>query len=92
VRLIVAIALVIVASLQYKAWFSPVGYRAAEALEKDLAAQKERTAALAARNAVLSAEVLALNSGTEVFEARARLVLGMVREDEVFVLVGDTPR
>lgn len=88
-KLIVAVALLIIGSLQYKAWFSDVGYRAARSLESQLAAQKEKTARLAASNAVLSAEVFALNSGTEVFEARARLVLGMIREDEVFVLVDD---
>jgi cell division protein FtsB len=88
-RLIVAVAVFIIASLQYKAWFSDVGYRAARSLESRLAEQKDKTARLAASNAVLAAEVVALNSGTEVFEARARLVLGMIREDEVFVLVDD---
>jgi cell division protein FtsB len=92
VRLTILVALLIVASLQYKAWFSDVGFRAARVLEAELAAQKARTAELKASNAVLEAEVLALNGGTEVFEARARLVLGMVRHGEVFVLVGDTPR
>ncbi len=91
-KVIVAIALVIIASLQYKAWFSDVGYRAARTLEVELQAQKEKTAELASSNTVLAAEVVALNSGTEVFEARARLVLGMVRQDEVFVLVGNSAR
>lgn len=88
-KLIIAVALFIIASLQYKAWFSDVGYRAAGSLEQQLTEQKAKTARLAASNAVLAAEVFALNSGTEVFEARARLVLGMIREDEVFVLVDD---
>jgi len=92
VRLTILIAMLIVGSLQYKVWFSDVGFRAAQVLEAELQAQKEKTAELKASNAVLEAEVMALNSGTEVFEARARLVLGMVRQDEIFVLVGDAPR
>jgi cell division protein FtsB len=89
-RLIVLVAVVIILSLQYKAWFSDVGYRAADELAVRLRAQQQQTAKLAARNSVLAAEVMALNTGTDVMEARARMVLGMIRQDEVFVLVNDT--
>jgi len=89
VRLIVTVALLIVICLQYKAWFSDVGYRAVDELQARLEAQKAQTAELAARNEVLAAEVVALKTGTDVMEARARLVLGMIRQDEVFLLVAD---
>ena len=88
-RVIIIIGVLLILALQYKAWFGPVSFRAVAELRTEVEAERSKLAVLAARNQVLAAEVLALKSGTEVMEARARLDLGMIRQGEVFLLIAD---
>ncbi len=91
-RLIIALGVLLILALQYKAWFSDVGFRAAAQLRTEVEAEKAKVTVLAASNQVLAAEIMALKSGTDVMEARARLDLGMIRKGEVFLLVADNVR
>ncbi len=79
--------LLLLAALQYKAWFSDVGHFAAQDLTQELRAQDERSAQLVAVNAELLAEVVALKTGYAAVESKARRDLGMVKPDEVFYFV-----
>ena len=88
-RIVMLILSVLLVLLQYKAWFSDVGYFAAERLSGVVEEQKRRGAVLARRNDILTAEVLALKSGVGALEARARNDLGMIKEGETFYLVPD---
>ena len=57
------------------------------ALEKSIAEQREENAELATRNERLYAEVRNLRSEQSAVEERARMNLGLIREDATFFLV-----
>ena len=81
------LALIFVAAivaLQYPMWLGSRGWLAARDLDRQLAAQRDHTAKLKARNAALDADVRDLKTGSEAIEERARSELGMIRQDEVF--------
>jgi len=82
---------VLLLALQYKVWFSDVGYVAADRLAAEVAEQRGRGELMARRNEILTAEVLVLQRGVEALEARARRDLGMIKSDETFYLVADPP-
>ena len=88
-RFVICILGVMLVLLQYKAWFSDVGYFAAERLRVEVEEQKTRGEVLARRNEILTAEVLALKKGVEALEARARNDLGMIKRGETFYLISD---
>ena len=56
-------------------------------LEQSIAEQREENAELAARNDRLYAEVRNLRNEQGAVEERARMNLGLIREDETFFLV-----
>ena len=96
-RIFIAILIALLMGLQYKAWFSDVGYIAAQTLREKVAHQNARTEVLETRNRLLTAEVLALKEGLDAVEARARSDLGMIKPGETFYLVpeaipGNMPR
>ena len=88
-RVLIAVMVLLLAGLQYKVWFSDVGYLAAAKLRETVAQQHSRTAVLEQRNRILTAEVLALKEGLGAVEARARSDLGMIKRGETFFLVPD---
>lgn len=77
--------------LQYKYWFSDVGYFRARALDAEVTKQRQVVRRLEERNRILAAEVRAQKDGLGAVEARARSDLGMVREGETFYLVNSRP-
>jgi cell division protein FtsB len=88
-RLVTGILITLLVLLQYKAWFSDVGHRAAGELEDQVEEQRARAEQLAQRNRLLTAEVLALKDGLAAVESRARSDLGMVKKGETFYLMTD---
>lgn len=87
---LIAVALgVLLLALQYKVWFSDVGYFAAQRLAAVVEEQRVRSELMARRNEILTTEVLALQQGDEALEARARTDLGMIKKDETFYLIAD---
>lgn len=86
-RILIGIMIILLVGLQYKAWFSDVGYLAAEKLRVKVAQQHKRTIMLEQRNRILTAEVLAFKKGLDAVEARARSKLGMIKRGETFYLV-----
>ncbi len=87
VRALIVMLLLAGSYLQFKYWFSDVGYFRDEALGEEVARQMQRLAALKERNRILAAEVRAQKQGLAAVEARARSDLGMIKEGETFYLV-----
>lgn len=81
---------VLLALLQYELWFGDGGLRDMWHLEEQVTEQEGENQRLRERNAALAAEVRDLKTGLEAVEARARLELGMIKDDEVFYQVIDS--
>ena len=92
VRLFIAVLALAAISLQYKFWFSDVGFFRAESLEAEVGKQGQRLSRLEERNRILAAEVRAQKHGLDAVEARARSDLGMVKAGETFYLVNSERR
>lgn len=90
-KLLAAVLVLLIAGLQYRAWFSDDGWFAAQALNERLERQQRRAELQRQRNRLLAAEVLALKEGHAAVEARARTDLGMIREGEVFYILAEEP-
>jgi cell division protein FtsB len=76
------IALIVL--IQYPLWLGKGGWLRVWDLSRQVDAQKETNRQYAARNAGLNAEVLDLKQGLDAIEERARVDLGMIRQNEVF--------
>ena len=90
-KLLIVVLVLLIAGLQYRAWFSDDGYFAARTLKERLEQQERRAELQRQRNRQLAAEVLALKNGNAAVEARARADLGMIREGETFYIVAAEP-
>jgi len=77
------VAAALLVAVQWPLWFGKGGWLRAWELQRAIAAQQEVNAQLAARNAVLAAEVRSLKDGKEAIEERARHELHMTRGDEI---------
>ena len=72
-------------------WFGKGGVPRMVELQGKLEAQQATNEAARRRNALLAAEVNDLKEGLEMVEEKARLELGMIKPDEIFVQLS-TPR
>lgn len=73
--------------LQYQLWFDETGVFSSMEMEEKIAEQVELNEAIEARNQVLAEEIIAIKSGLESIEAKARKELGMVKENETYFIV-----
>ena len=87
VRVFIGVLLLCGLYLQYKYWFSDMGYFRIRALDAEVDRQSRRLNRLEERNRILAAEVQAQKHGLDAVEARARSDLGMVKAGETFYLV-----
>jgi len=78
------VLLVLIVAIQYPLWFGRGGWFKVWELDARVSAQRESNKKLEARNSALDAEVRDLKHGLDAIEERARVELGMVRNDEVF--------
>jgi cell division protein FtsB len=92
IRLSVVAMVLAAILLQYKFWFSDVGFFRARILDTEVTRQRQMVGRLEERNRILAAEVMAQKHGLEAVEARARSDLGMVKPGESFYLVNARPR
>ena len=90
-KLTVFILLVLLALLQYRLWYSPGGYIEVRELEQTKQELAEENGQLRERNASLAGEVVDLQHGLEAVEERARSEMGMIKSDEVFYQIIETP-
>ena len=88
-RFLNLVLVLIITLLQVRLWAGEGSLPENWQLESQIKQQKEVTEELAARNALLAAEVKDLRSGLDTIEERARYELGMVRKNETFFLLID---
>ncbi len=81
-----ALALLVVL-VQYPLWVGKGGWLRVWELDQKLIERRADNDRLQARNDVLEAEVRDLKSGIDAIEERARFELGMIKSDEIFVLL-----
>lgn len=86
-RLLLWLAAGIFLVLQVSLWFGEGGILDVHRLKRAVAEQQAENLKLSQRNQVLEAEVNNLKTGREAIEERARLDLGLIRDDETFYLV-----
>jgi cell division protein FtsB len=84
-RWVTVALLVLLGLVQAGLWVGDGGLSHVMRLELELEAMQRRIAAQKMANSRLLAEVDDLKSGLEMVEERARLELGMVKPNEVFV-------
>ncbi len=70
--------------LQYRLWFAEGGLAEANRLAIQLEEAEAENATLSNRNATLTRELIALQSGNEAVEKSARENLGLIKEGEVY--------
>jgi cell division protein FtsB len=83
-RLLGLVLVLLIALIQNPLWFGKGGWLRVHELDRQVETQRETNTKLAARNAMLNAEVLDLKQGYDAIEERARSELGMIKQDEVF--------
>jgi cell division protein FtsB len=77
--------------LQYPLWLGKGGWMRAWDLDRQVGVQKKVNDDLLRRNNGLEAEVRDLKNGLGAIEERARFELGMIKEDEIFFQILETP-
>ena len=83
-RMIGVFLILVLASLQYKLWFSDSSVLKIDQLNKKLSAQMEQNNKLSARNRAIEADISELKSGDQALEEQARSDLGMVQQGETY--------
>ena len=81
----------LLALTQASLWFGRNGVPHVLELRGKLAARQAANDAARKRNEQLAAEVVDLKEGLEMVEEKARLELGMVKPDEIYVQVSAAP-
>ncbi len=86
-RLIILSLGLLLLLIQYPLWLGKGGWLRVWDLDQQVTVARQKNDELRARNAKLNSEVQDLKDGTGAIEERARLELGMIKQDEVFVRV-----
>lgn len=84
-KVLLGLAIILIAGFQYLYWFGEGGYRDHQELTQKIQQQTELNNELKERNRVLAAEVYDLKNGVEAIEEHARLDLGLIKPHETFV-------
>ena len=77
--------------LQYPLWLGKGGWMRVWELDRQVSAHKKVNEDLVKRNNGLDAEVRDLKNGLGAIEERARFELGMIKDDEIFFQVLESP-
>jgi len=91
-KVLAAILTALIVVIQYPLWLGKGGWGRVWTVDQELQNEKDKNVALEKRNAALAAEVQDLKQGTEAIEERARMELGLIRNDEIFFQYADEPR
>ena len=87
-RLVPAVLLVLLVVLHGQLWWGRGSVGHVGELQQKIDAQKAKNAQARQANERLAAEVRDLKDGLEMVEEKARLELGMVKPNEVYVQLG----
>lgn len=72
-------------AMQWSLWFGKGGFARLDELQTELVTIRAANEALRRENEALAAEIESLENGSAAVEERARLRLGMIRENEVLI-------
>jgi cell division protein FtsB len=86
-RLIALCLATLLLLIQFPLWLGKGGWLRTWDLDRQVVAAQKKNDELKARNAKLASEVSDLKDGTGAVEERARLELGMIKNDEIFVQI-----
>ncbi len=86
-RLVPAILILLLLIVHAQLWFGRGSIGNVSAMQQKLDAQKAANAQAQQTNERLSSEVRDLKEGLEMVEERARMELGMVKPNEIFVQI-----
>jgi cell division protein FtsB len=89
-RLVPAILIALLVILHAQLWFGRGSVPSVAGMATELEAQKRKNAQAQLANDQLAAEVRDLKEGLEMVEEKARLELGMVKPNEIYVQI--TPK
>ncbi|MFT4020627.1 MAG: septum formation initiator family protein [Acinetobacter sp.] len=84
-RVILGLAIILIAGFQYMFWYGEGGYYDHQKLMQQIQQQADVNNELKERNRILGAEVYDLKNGAEAIEEHARLDLGLIKPHETFV-------
>ena len=84
-RVVPAILITLLVVLHAQLWFGRGSVPSVARMTAELEAQKQKNAQAQLANDRLAAEVRDLKEGLEMVEEKARLELGMVKPNEIFV-------
>ena len=90
-KLLITTLILLLIALQYRLWVGENSLAHIVRLQQDISVQERANQRLKDRNQVLANEVVALKSGLGAVEERARTDLGMIKENETFFMVIDSP-
>jgi cell division protein FtsB len=86
-RLVPAILIALLVILHAQLWFGRGSVPSVAGMAAELEAQKQKNAQAQLANDQLAAEVRDLKEGLEMVEEKARLELGMVKPNEIYVQI-----
>jgi len=86
-RLVPAILITLLVVLHAQLWFGRGSVPSVASMATELEAQKQKNAQAQLANDRLAAEVRDLKEGLEMVEEKARLELGMVKPNEIYVQI-----
>jgi cell division protein FtsB len=86
-RLITLALTALLILIQFPLWMGKGGWLRVGELETQVANAHKKTDELKARNDKLESEVRDLKDGTGAVEERARLELGMIKQNEIFIQI-----
>ena len=90
-RILTVVFAALILLLQYPLWLGKGGWLHVWETDRQVRAQKDSNAKLRARNDALDAEVHDLKQGYGAIEERARYELGMIKQDEIFIHILESP-
>ncbi|TXR54064.1 septum formation initiator family protein [Reinekea thalattae] len=88
-RIIQILLLALVAFLQYRYWLGENGYADKQRLTKEVIELQQQLDEQRAINDQLNARVIDLKSGNDAIEELARQELGLVKPDEVYIVINE---
>ncbi len=88
--LVFLVLTVMAVGLQYAFWVGKNSVTTLEETRSLIEFEQQHNIELTNRNDVLKAEVLDLQTGNETMEERARMELGLIKEDETFYRIIET--
>jgi cell division protein FtsB len=84
-RVVALLLIALLVVLHAQLWFGRGSVGEVQRMRADLAAQNQRNEHARAANLALAAEVRDLKEGLDAVEERARMELGMLKPNEIFV-------